>query len=77
MSRRPKKRTKKYSGEDAKQFNRPSQPDTVVHRYTAVDRGPLNQWWFEHKKMVRTIAIIVGIILLIIWMIVEIINLAT
>lgn len=74
MSRRPKKRTKKYSGDDAKHLQAAS-PEPVVHRYTAVNRSPLGQWWFEKKKLIRTVAIVIGVVLLVIWMIVEIINL--
>ena len=74
MSRRPKKRTKKYSGEDAKHLQ-PATAEPVIHRYTAGNRSNLGQWWFEKKKLVRTVAIVAGVILLVIWMIVEIINL--
>lgn len=77
MSKRPKKRTKKYSGEDAKQFNQAISSEPVVHKYTAVDRGKLGQWWFEKKKLIRGIAIAVGVIVLVIWLIVELVNLAT
>lgn len=75
MSRRPKKRIKKYSGENAKQFNRPAASEPAVHRYTAVDRNALGQWWFERKKIVRTVAIVTGIVIIVIWMIVELVNL--
>lgn len=77
MSRRPKKRTKKYSGEDAKQFNQPVSSEPVVHHYSAVDRNRFGQWWFEKKRFVRPVAIVVAIILIVIWMIVEIISLLT
>lgn len=77
MSRRPKKRTKKYSGEDAKQFNQSTSSEPVVHKYTAVDRGKFGQWWFEKKKLVRGIAIAVGVIVLVIWLIVELVRLVT
>ena len=76
MSRRPKKRTKKYSGEDAKQTYAGSGEPTV-HRYEAVQRSKLGQWWFERKKLIRTVAIVVGVAILIVWMIAEIISLIT
>lgn len=73
MSRRPKKRTKKYSGEDAKRVQPASEP--VVHRYEAIERGAFGQWWFERKKLIRTIAIVVGVIVLVCWLVAEIISL--
>ncbi len=73
MSRRPKKRTKKYSGEDAKRVQPVSEP--VVHRYEAVERSKFGQWWFERKKMIRIIAIVVGVIILVVWLVAEIISL--
>jgi hypothetical protein len=54
MSRKHKKRNKPYTGEDAV----PQQP--VVHRYTAVVRSPLGEWWHEHKRQVKMIAWITG-----------------
>lgn len=54
MSRQKKKRNKPYTGADAA----PSQP--VVHRYSAVVRSPLNQWWVDHKKQVKLISYIGG-----------------
>jgi hypothetical protein len=54
MSKKQKKRNKPYTGIDAA----PTQP--VVHRYTAVVRSPLSEWWFEHKKRVKTISLITG-----------------
>lgn len=74
MSRRPKKRTKKYSGEDAKRLQA-SSPEPVVHRYEAVERSKFGQWWHERKKLIRTVAIVVGVVILVIWMVVEIVNL--
>lgn len=76
MSRRNKKRTKKYSGEDAKQFNQPISSEPVVHRYTAVERSRAGQWWFEKKRFVKPVGITVLVILLVVWMIYELINLA-
>ncbi len=74
MSRRPKKRNKKYAGEDAKQIQ-PGSGEPIVHRYEAVERSKAGQWWFERKKLIRTIAIIVGVAILVVWMVAEIINL--
>lgn len=54
MSRKHKKRNKPYTGMDAT----PSQP--TVHRYTAVVRSPLGEWWIGHKRAVKIISLIVG-----------------
>lgn len=75
MSRRGKKRTKKYSGEDAKQFNQPVSSEPVVHRYTAVQRSRLGQWWFEKKRFARPAGIFALILLIISWIVYELINL--
>lgn len=73
MGKSKKKRTKRYSGEDAT-----SSPvsEPVVYRVTAVDRGRLGQWWFEKKKVVKPIAIVAGIVVVIIWLIVELVRIA-
>ena len=53
MSKSKKKRSKKYTGIDAK-----ADDDFVtIHKVTAVNRSPLGQWIFEHKKIIRIIAI--------------------
>lgn len=58
MSRKHKKRNKPYTGQDAV----PDQP--VVHRYTAVVRSPMGEWWQDHKRMVRIVSIVAGVVLL-------------
>ncbi|MBL8159108.1 hypothetical protein JNJ66_01490 [Candidatus Saccharibacteria bacterium] len=45
-----KKRTKAYTGADAKASAKPT-----VHRYTAVDRGRAGQWIHERRTMLRRI----------------------
>lgn len=54
MAKSKKRRTKAYSGGDAKV----AQP--TVHRYSAVDRGRFGQWWFERGKLVKRIALYGG-----------------
>lgn len=76
MSKRPKKRTKKYSGEDAKHLQA-SSSGPVVHQYTAVERSAIGQWWFEKKKFIKITAMTVGVVLLIGWMIYELVMLLT
>lgn len=74
MSKRHKKRTKRYQGEDAAA---PVPADPVVHHYEAVDRGNLGQWWFERKKFVWTVTKVVLIILALVWLLVELVQIVT
>jgi hypothetical protein len=72
MSRRNKKRTKRYSGEDAKQT---AGTETVVHRYEAVNRSAAGEWWQRKKRSVKIIAIAAGIVVLLIATVGELIHL--
>jgi len=54
MSRKHKKRTKAYTGAGA------TAAKPTVQRYTAVVRSPLGEWWFDHKKQVKTLGLIIG-----------------
>ena len=65
MSKQKKKRNKPYRGEDAA----PSGP--VVHRYTAVQRSPLAEWWLERKRTVKIVGIAGGGTILVGWLLVE------
>ena len=47
MAKQKKKRTKKYSGADAKQVA------PQVMRVSAEDRSPAKEWWIEHKQIVK------------------------
>ncbi len=67
-----KKRNKKYQGEDAKQ-NAPSVEPTI-HRYEAVQRTALGEWWQTKKRFARPVAITAGIAIVIAWLIVEVIG---
>lgn len=69
-SRRNKKRTKRYAGEDAKHLQ-PAETQTSVHRYEAVDRGRIGQWWFEKKRTVKIVAGVTAVVLIAVWLIVE------
>lgn len=71
MSRRPRKRTKKYQGEDAKQFNQPLSTKPIVRHYRAVDRSRIGEWWYERKRYVKPVAIAAGIGLGIVWILYE------
>ena len=65
MSKKQKKRTKRYTGADAA----PSQP--VVHHYVAVERSPLGEWWHAHKRTVLTVAKIAGAVIVLAWLLFE------
>lgn len=66
MAKKHKKRTKRYTGEDAKITGVAGQDKPVLHKYEAKVRSPLNQWIFEHQRMLKYIAIALGIILFIV-----------
>lgn len=68
MSKKTKKRTKRYQGEDAKQT---ATSGPVVHRYEAVERSRLGHWWQAKKRTVRLAAIITGVITLGGWLLTE------
>ena len=72
MSKKHRKRTKKYHGEDAA-APVPSEP--IVHRYSAVERGKVGQWWYEHKTTTKTIAKTSAIILVVLWLLFELLRL--
>lgn len=69
MSRKHKKRNKPYTGEDAA----PARPN--IHRYQAVVRSPLGEWWHERKKMVKTTAMVGGGAAIFIYLMYELFNL--
>ena len=62
MSKKQKKRTKRYSGEDAKTTGVSGQNKPVLHRYEAVQRNPLSQWLNDHRRTIRYSAIAVGVV---------------
>ena len=68
MPKKTKKRTKRYQGEDAKQ---PISSTPVVHRYEAVERSPLGEWWQTKKRIVRPVAITGGVVIGVAWLLVE------
>lgn len=71
-----KKRTKRYSGEDAKTVNAVSS-DPVVHRYEAVERSRLGEWWQGRKRTVKVGGIIVGVLGVIGWLLFELFRIIT
>lgn len=59
MSKKQKKRTKRYQGEDAKHLSTvPTEP--VVHRYEAVERSRFSEWLQPRKRALKAGGIIVG-----------------
>ena len=71
MAKKSKKRNKRYSGEDAKPLQPAADTQTVVHRYEAVDRGTVGQWWFEKKRTVKIVAGVAALVIIVVWLIVE------
>ena len=69
MSRKHKKRNKAYTGKDAA----PTRP--VVHRYQAVVRSPLAEWWHERKRVVKLTTMIGGGAIVFIYLMYELFNL--
>lgn len=65
MSKNRKKRNKPYTGADAA----PAQP--VVHRYVAVQRSPLGEWWHTRKKAIILSLKIGGVVLVVAWLLYE------
>ena len=53
MSRKPKKRNKPYTGQDAA-------VKPTVHRYQAIVRSPVGEWWHDHKKQVKIASMVGG-----------------
>jgi hypothetical protein len=58
MSKKNKKRNKTYTGIDATA----SKP--TVHHYVAVRKSPLREWWEAKRRLIKIVAIIVGVIAL-------------
>ena len=73
MSKKPKKRTKRYQGEDAKHRVVSSEP--VVHRYEAVERSKLGEWLRPKKRFAKIGAIAAAGITGITWLLVELFQL--
>lgn len=57
MAKQKKKRSKAYTGVDAKN-TRPS-----IVRVTAENRGPIKEWRLSHKRQIRAGLIVLGILL--------------
>jgi len=65
MSKKSKKRNKKYSGWDSS-----TDDSTVtVHKLSAEPRSDFKQWLVDHKKLVRIVIIAVVIVAVILFII--------
>ena len=71
-NKKSKKRTKRYSGEDAKSPAAVSQP--VIHRYEAVERNKLQEWWHEKKRVVKVSSAVGGGLLVFGWLLFELLQ---
>jgi CHASE3 domain sensor protein len=58
MSKKSKKRNKKYAGWDSGA----DESTVLVHKVTAINRPPLQQWLHEHRKMLKTVIIAVLVV---------------
>lgn len=66
MSKMKKKRNKVYRGVDAKTAGPP-----VLHRYTAVRRSRLGQWWHDRRRFLKPVLLVSLIIVLLVWLLVS------
>lgn len=73
MSKKPKKRTKRYQGEDAKHRN--TATDGTVHRFEAVERSRLSEWWQGKKRVAKVGAIAIAGVTGVTWLLVELFQL--
>ena len=71
MAKNKKKRNKVYTGAEAA-LTKP-----IITRITAANRSKVGQWWFDYKKALKPILIAVGVIIFIVFIIIEIIHVAS
>lgn len=72
MPKKSKKRTKRYSGEDAKAPATASQP--IIHRYEAVERNAAQEWWQNNKRVAKVVAYTAGGLTLFGWLLFELLQ---
>lgn len=71
MAKQKKKRNKAYTGQDAS-ISRP-----IVTRISAVKRNKVQQWWFEKKRVAKPVLITAGIVIVVVWLLIELVRIAT
>lgn len=49
----------------------------TITRVTAVNRGKIRQYWFDHKRILKPVLIVAGIVVVIIVLIIEIVRIAS
>jgi hypothetical protein len=67
MSKSKKKRNKQYQGDDAAH-------GPVVHRYTAIAKSPVREWWDDHKRAIKIISGISGGAIIVGWSLFELVR---
>jgi hypothetical protein len=68
MVKQKKKRNKQYTGADA------SVKQTTVTKVTAVKRNFIQQWWLEKKQFAKPALIAAGVIVIVIWLLIELLR---
>jgi len=63
-----KKRSKAYTGADAK-VTRPA----ITHM-TAANRSGLQQWYFDRKRLIKPISITIVVAIVVVWLLIELIR---
>jgi hypothetical protein len=71
MAKQKKKRNKVYTGQDAS-ISRP-----IVTRISAVKRNKVQQWWFEKKRIAKPVLITAGVVIVVVWLLIELVRIAT
>lgn len=65
MAKQKKKRNKAYTGQDAS-VTRPT-----VTRISAANRNPVQQWWFDKKRIAKPVLIAAAVVIVIAWLLFE------
>lgn len=70
-NKQKKKRNKAYTGIDAA-ITRP-----VVTKISAVNRNPIGQWWFDHKRIARPILIAALVAVVVVILVIGLVSIFT
>lgn len=69
MGKQKKKRNKVYRGADA------SVTKPIVTRISAVNRNPVQQWWFDKKRIAKPVLVAGGVVAVVTFIVIEIVRL--
>ncbi len=69
MGKQKKKRNKVYRGADA------SVTKPIVTRISAVNRNPVQQWWFDKKRIAKPALVAGGVVAVVTFIVIEIVRL--